>query len=1466
MAVDPILRIYAETAVKLGILEAGEAARIAAHAQTHGITFVEAINEMALLNPEQLVELEQAVAASGAIEPVAAPGPGEPPQVQEQPVPTDPMAEQAGEIEFTPEYPPEQEPIDFAPSLEQQPEPALLDESPSGEMPISESEKAASDAGWAPDVPPASDAVDGVAAAKESEPGQVPEGGSEAVTVIPVPPTASKPDLIEEPVPHPASGGVPFVPSTTAFWSFHDRVVTRSKIDDRYDNQKELERHGRLRIVTVEDTDFHRTVLMKRLVPAQDLSPEVAESFLHEALITGQLEHPNVVPAYDVGILSNGELFFTTKLARGRSLADVLGGIRMGSRAIKRTYTTHKLLTIFEAVCRGVAYAHAHGIVHRNLRPDHVMIGEFGEVFVTEWGKGCILGEPDKRRAACEIVIDGQAGVVKTGEGEVIGAPAYLPPEQVAGNIDAMDNRSDIYSLGAILYEVLTLNKPITAASSVQVVQRILDSEPVKPSAAAGVRDIPPELEAIVLKAMAKKPENRYLSAEEFRSEIEMFLAGRITLASSYGLGELLTQWIKDHIRVAALTVFIILVFLGSAAGVLWWAISSRNKAATSLESFSKTHESTRRSLQNARKQLESAANTQEGVTAELARLYVERGAALIDSGKVEDGILSLAAATRFREDLSLMIKAGWEYAVRPVPHLRMQDPFERTDDHEFLVGTGAGLDVLDLEDMSGQLHRVDLWTGKRWKVTAVAPNSKMISSPDGKYVLKVFSDKSGSTHVVVQDTFNQRILVDKVGNNGFFAGTGSHVLVVNGVVDMMWFALPDGTEIWRKKSPGIKLRGFKATPNVRFGAFLFANEIISIRDLATGEEIRKITPEVIDVHSIHIGSTGRQLAIVYGGGGLRMVGLPSGGAGDFLSGSGPPDFSVRANGRFLILGRSDGVWFWDLEKGKRIELPYGNSVESPLIALAPGGSRAAVAVEGGFDVWDLSQAVQIMPAVEFRKRVEAIAFSADGGLVVAKVGEKQFVYNLSTGIRYELVGRRAGFTPANPGHFWLERGGTRGFSVWSTSQFAKGLTTPGNYRKLWGFAPGGRCAILWTARDTKLWNPRTGREYTFDGLCTVESDTPPSLTLLARRFPVGPRTIPGDDPFAAAGGDFRLQFFGGGRYMLARKPGKQQLIDLEKDSAVAEIKPGSVIAVSGDARQIAVIDSRSGTGEVRTVDGNKSSQLSDLVGALAAVFSSSGDRLVVSTAFTAGRFVTCVDTSRNSLVSRLPWPLDTSLAFSADLRRMVRRSEKNRRQIEMLTVDGGSRLAQLEDAGGDIWGVYLAPDGSSALLLITDKTGVSYPATWAPGESVAQLLHLSKLDVDATVARPVKNGEWVMFLSKRGLAVYSFKERQFIINEMIADTGERYMDARISPDGNWLYLQVSTSAGMKLRLCSLPDCNVATELSLPQTGFIMPARDNLRILAFTKEGKAVCYDLAKEFKDFTGMAVKSGMQKAKSR
>jgi serine/threonine-protein kinase len=332
------------------------------------------------------------------------------------------------------------------------------------------------------------------------------------------------------------------------------------------------------------DVDLGREVALKELLPERASHPAVLARFLEEARITGQLEHPGIVPVYELTRHAESRHpFYTMRFLRGRTLTDAIR-VYHQRRSDKQAspLELRELLRMLVAICNAVAFAHARGVLHRDLKPQNVILGDFGEVMILDWGLAKVIGAADD---SSKLPVDiGDSERDETIQGQILGTPAYMPPEQAEGRLDRIDERSDVYGLGAILYEILTGQAPFPGKDTKSVLTQVIHEAPALPRRL--VTTMPSALQAVCIKALAKQQEQRYGSAKALAQEIDHWLADEPVLAFSDPWVVKTRRWLGRHRPLAtgaAAAVVVATLSLGTATVVLT-AANDRERQARAAE------------------------------------------------------------------------------------------------------------------------------------------------------------------------------------------------------------------------------------------------------------------------------------------------------------------------------------------------------------------------------------------------------------------------------------------------------------------------------------------------------------------------------------------------------------------------------------------------------------------------------------------------------------------------------------------------------------------------------------------------------------------------------------------------------------------------------------------------------------------------------------------------------------------
>ena len=412
------------------------------------------------------------------------------------------------------------------------------------------------------------------------------------------------------------------------------------------------------KVSVARDEELQREVAMKEIQDRHADNSESRSRFMLEAEITGGLEHPSIVPVYGLGQYADGRPYYAPRFIRGDSLKEAVDRYHDPkadkSNAGERAVELRKLLSRFLDVCNAIDYAHSRGVLHRDLKPGNIMLGQYGETLVVDWGLAKPVDQPELKSESSEGLLKPSyaSGSAATQMGSALGTPQYMSPEQAAGRLDLLGPVSDVDSLGATLHYMLTGKPPIEAEDIGAVLKKVEYGEFPAPRAMNSEIAVP--LDAICLKAMALKPADRYESPRKQADDIEHYLADEPVGAYRDPLLARLFRTARRH-RVAAATLAAILVaaVVGLSVGTVLLGREQartdkeRKKALDNLNAANTAKQSEEKAKNEALDNLQKATAAEKATGRQLALFYVERGFNELERGDRSRGMAALGQAYR---------------------------------------------------------------------------------------------------------------------------------------------------------------------------------------------------------------------------------------------------------------------------------------------------------------------------------------------------------------------------------------------------------------------------------------------------------------------------------------------------------------------------------------------------------------------------------------------------------------------------------------------------------------------------------------------------------------------------------------------------------------------------------------------------------------------------------------------------
>jgi len=909
-----------------------------------------------------------------------------------------------------------------------------------------------------------------------------------------------------------------------------ETLVEPEQLKSRYTWVSEVGKGGLGRVSLARDNDLAREVAIKEVKPGS-ASQDAVQRLIKEAQITGQLQHPNIVPVYELN--RGARPFYTMKLVKGESLSKAIKKHHEQVRAGREDpLSLPRLLNVFVNVCEALAYAHWRGIIHRDLKPANIVLGDYGEAIVVDWGLAKHVGTPDEETAPVVLTDDAQSRATRLGD--TLGTPKYMSPEQAAGRVDLLDQRTDVYGLGTILFEILTghpphrtaaecgVLAPLSASVSAAAPTEPFLSSPDKPHSieedlllgspceiisdllqrisegpTPRARELDPtisrELDAICATAMAREQDERYLDAKDLAADVKRSLAHQPVSVYHAGLWERLRLWHRRNPTVAALSATVALVLLIGMA-VSWFFASQSSQRANAL------------------------ANKQGELTEETKRANRKADEA--------DENAKLAQRHLYVADMNLT-QLHWEnnrvglVLDRLEQHRLKPDEMPKTDDLRgfewYYWDRLCHSSLLDLKGQTGWVSSV-----------AFRPDGQRLASASWDQTVKVWDTTTGQesltlkghTHWVTSVAFRpdgQRLATasgDKTVKV-WDATTGQESLTLKGHTQAVWSVTfrPDGQrlasasadktiKVWDETSgqESLTLNGHSDqvysvafSPDGQRLASASADETVKLWDATTGQELLTLKGHIGEVVSVAFSPDGQRLASASWDGTVKVWDATTGQESLTLKGHTGRVYSVAfsPDGQRLAstsgeVNKSGEVKIWDATKGQESLTLKGHTGRVSSVAFCSDGQRLASASEDQtVKVWDATTGQESLTLKGHTGLVWSVAFRPDGQrLASASSDQTVKVWDATTGQEsLTLKGhidrvRSVAFRP--DGQRLASASWDKTVKVWDATTGQESLTLNGHTDVVESvaFSPDGqRLASASEDQTVKVWDATTGQE-----------------------------------------------------------------------------------------------------------------------------------------------------------------------------------------------------------------------------------------------------------------------------------------------------------------------------------------------------------------------------------------------------
>ncbi|MEM6469529.1 MAG: protein kinase [Planctomycetota bacterium] len=763
-----------------------------------------------------------------------------------------------------------------------------------------------------------------------------------------------------------------------------------SSINERFKVLRPHAKGGLGQVLVALDQDLNREVALKEIQERFASNPNYQLRFLAEAKITGGLEHPGVVPIYGLGKYADGRPFYAMRFIKGESLREAIDNFH-GKGSAPDDHPTmefRQLLGRFVDVCNAVDYAHSRGVLHRDLKPGNVMLGKYGETLVVDWGLAKVIGRDDELSGDEPTLRPAEASdSASTLQGQALGTPGFMSPEQAAGKHNSLGPASDVYSLGATLYYVLTGRVPFKDGTGRELLPRIIKGDFSSPREI--VPTLPRALEAITLKAMALEPNDRYSSPGRLAEDVELYLADEPVSACAEPFSVVARRWLVKHRTLVAVAASILLItsLIGPVVAYQQMQLAKRSQELVDSE-------------RDKRVQQERLAREQAKTALQQAKLATQERANAQQQAKLRgraDEQRKLAESKRREAEQAEKLATESNFSGQLQLASSLIDDGSYGDAERVLRTTRRDLRGWCFNHLKARLDDEfsQVLIGKKQRITNVS------ASPDGRYFLIAASDNR-NVRVELWDAKNRR----KVRSIGEFESGRFRVIRR----DKKGKRIPDV----KPKSKTVTCSSFNPT------GVLFAtggmDGVVRVFKTVSGELVDDFD-HGSSVYSVDFApsdgdpaddtradSTPADYTLAsIGNDGVCRIWTPGGQEPSETLGSHSTvltDMSFDSSGRLIAIAGVDGdIRIWNVSTGQLVRTLQGESLPMNVIAFSSDGNRlVSTLADGGAQIWNVRTGDPLHQLHFPDRLISSLQWAKDGSRILGAGDQLTVEWDTSTG------------------------------------------------------------------------------------------------------------------------------------------------------------------------------------------------------------------------------------------------------------------------------------------------------------------------------------------------------------------------------------------------------------------------------------------------------------------------------------